>query len=223
MIRGHQHEIILKGRDLPVPEVGSGGREWNATGLQGIQAGPKGDLAQGHDHPDLPEQREFLQEEGETALDLDWGWLVVWWGASDSGSDIAIREVKVIVAIGRDRLIGEAGSVERPIEEVAASIPGEDPTGPVPTVSSRRQADHEQARGRITESGDRSPPVFPLAVPPHLLLRRPLPMSHQSRATSAGDDLLAERLQPARLASEITLKCFSSYARADGVVTSPRK
>lgn len=68
--------------------------------LQGIQAGSEGDLPQGHDHPDLPQQRKFLQEEGATALKLDWGWLVVWWGTSDSGSDIAIRKVKAIVAIG---------------------------------------------------------------------------------------------------------------------------
>lgn len=100
MIRGYQYKIGLQNRDLPVPETGPGDWERNVMRLQGIQAGPEGDLAQRYDDPHLPEQCEFLQEEGATALKLDWGRLVVWWGASDSGRNIAIREVKAIVAVG---------------------------------------------------------------------------------------------------------------------------
>lgn len=67
--------------------------------FQGIQADPEGDLAQRYDDPHPSEELKFLQEEGTTALKLDWGRLVVWWGTSGSRGNIAIREVKAIVAI----------------------------------------------------------------------------------------------------------------------------
>jgi hypothetical protein len=100
MIRGHQHTIRLKNRDLPVSEAGQRGRERNAMRLQGAQASPESDLAQRYDHPDLMKQRELLQEERTAALKLGWSRLIVWRRTSNSSRDIAIREVKAVVAVG---------------------------------------------------------------------------------------------------------------------------
>lgn len=67
---------------------------------QDAQASPESDLAQRHDHSDLMKQRELLQEERTTALKLGWGRLIVWWGTSNSGRDIAIRQAKAVAAVG---------------------------------------------------------------------------------------------------------------------------
>jgi len=75
--------------------------------LEGLKAGPEGDLSERHDDPGLLKQRKLLQEEGATAPKLHGRRLVIGWGASGRRGDVAIDETKAVVAVRRGRPIGE--------------------------------------------------------------------------------------------------------------------
>src|SRR6476661_5440613 len=76
--------------------------------------------------------------------------------AADGGGDVRARQLQPIVDTLGGRDVGEAGAVQRTHEEVARgphAVAGEDAPRPIGAMSSGREPDDEQPRGRIAETG----------------------------------------------------------------------
>src|SRR4029079_14677784 len=97
-----------------------------------------------------------------------------------------------VVARDASRLVRQPGPVQRRVEEVSRPVAGEDPSGPVPTVRRRSEADDRQTRLRIAPPRQRPRPVGPLAEGPALHPRHLLAPAHQPRAGDARGDAALE-------------------------------
>ena len=80
--------------------------------------------------------------------------------------DVAIDHFQAIVAVNGSRLIGEAEFVKRTVKPIPRTIPGENPSSPVPAVSGRGQSDNEEACGGGTETRDGLSPILPITKSP---------------------------------------------------------
>src|SRR3954454_4278135 len=76
-----------------------------------------------------------------------------------------------------------------PVEEVARSVTGEHPSRPVGSVRGRRQAEHQDGRPRITETGHATAPVLLFAKRGALLVGDVLTPGDQARAAPAVTDV----------------------------------
>ena len=104
--------------------------------------------------------------------------------------DVAVDELKTVVAMSGSRLGGEAEFMQRPIEPVARAIAGKDAAGSITTVRRGGEADNQQSRVGSTEAGYRTAPVFPVSEPPDLLSSYSFPILHQAWTSPAIDDLI---------------------------------
>ncbi len=114
--------------------------------------------------------------------------------AADRG-DKDIAQCEVIIRAVTVGLVGEAGPVERRIEEVPAGVSGEHPPGPVGAVRAGGQANDQDPRLRVAKPGHRFPPVVFILIGLALRLGHFLPPGDQARAAPAGDDLIFKLLQ----------------------------
>src|SRR5438874_9692736 len=156
------------------------------------------DAPQREHYPHPRQQRHLPVQPGAAAHQLVGHRLVRRRSAAARGGDEHVPEREPVVAAHAGRLIGEAGPVQRRIEEVAAAIAGDHPPRPVAAVRRRREPDDEQPRSRISEAGQRARPVRPVAKPPDLDPRDLLAPGDQARAGAALGDLAVQRAQPAQ-------------------------
>jgi hypothetical protein len=85
--------------------------------------------------------------------------------------------------------------VQRTEEEGAGLVPRKDAAGPVASVRCGREADEEELRGRVAESGQRPRPVTLRREPPRRVPRRLFPPADEPRAAAADDDLALDRAE----------------------------
>jgi len=64
---------------------------------------------------------------------------------------VAVSEQQTVVAAAADRLTGKPGPVQTAEQKVATAIARENPPGPVPAMSGRRQSDNQQPSLQIPE------------------------------------------------------------------------
>jgi hypothetical protein len=88
--------------------------------------------------------------------------------------------------------------VKRLVEPVAAGVAGEDAAGAVAAVGGGREADDEEAGGRIAEPRHRLAPVGLVAELPLPDLRHGLAVAPEPGAAGTADDLAAQVIEAAR-------------------------
>ena len=108
------------------------------------------------------------------------------------GGDVEVVQDQAVLAGHADRVGGETGLVEDPIEDVAGAVAGEHPAGAVGTVCARRESQDQDTGGRIAERRHGKSPVSLVAVCAPLELRDFCRMPAQAGAKLAGYDLLIE-------------------------------
>src|SRR5206468_9486311 len=99
--------------------------------------------------------------------------------------DVALPELESVAAADRQGLAREPVPVKGLVQPIAARIAREDPSGPIPAVSGRRQADDEQSRAGIAEPGHGSSPVLLVAEGSALLDGHAPAVGPQARAALA--------------------------------------
>ena len=98
----------------------------------------------------------------------------------------------------RCRQVRKAGAIERRHQEVAGpagAVAGEDAARAVGAVRSRREADDEDARVRIAETGNRTRPVRLVTIGPPFFAADLLAVLAQPRAALARNDRVANGYQ----------------------------
>jgi hypothetical protein len=100
-----------------------------------------------------------------------------------------VQEQAIIGARG-SWLIGETGAIQQAKKKITGAIAGKHPAGAIAAVRRGRQAKNEKFGVRIAESGDRAPPIRPIAISAPLGVSHALAILNQTRAAPARDDLL---------------------------------
>ena len=100
----------------------------------------------------------------------------------------AATKPQAVADVGRGRLVGVAGAVQRGEQPVAGAVAGEHPACAIGSMGGRRQAEHVDAGRRIAEAGSRASPVLLVAERRALLARDLLAPLHEARAAAAVDD-----------------------------------
>jgi len=119
--------------------------------------------------------------------------LVVGGRAPDDGGHPGVLQPQAVSPRHAFRPAGKAGPVKGRDEERGRAVAGEHPPGPVTAVRGRGQADNEQARFSVAESGDGLPPVFLTAVGRALFPRGPFPVANEAGTPSARGNPPPER------------------------------
>src|SRR5262249_9372553 len=161
------------------------------------QGAVPGEPAEADDHEHAAQKRQLGFEIVEAGIAFFGKRLVGRRSAADAGGDVAVREAQAVAFVDRRRLIGEAGAVERGVEEVAGAVAGEDAAGAVAAVRRGRQADDQHARLGIAEAGDRLAPVVLSAERTALDARDLFTPRDQPRTTAATYDLLVQHAEGA--------------------------
>src|SRR5205814_1645845 len=112
--------------------------------------------------------------------------------------DERVVQPQPILAVDAGRLVREPGAVERREEEIAAAVAREHAARPVAAVRGGREAQQDEARGRISEPGDGTGPVRPGREPPHFDARHFLAPRHETGASAALDHTRLQFPQRAR-------------------------
>jgi len=86
----------------------------------------------------------------------------------------------------------ESGAKERRIKELARGIAGEHASGPIGAVRARGESHRQYARPRITKTGDRFAPIFPVAVSATFDASNLFPPGNEARALPAGEEFGVE-------------------------------
>ena len=68
-------------------------------------------------------------------------------------------DLQTVSGRSRQWLVGETGPGERAKEPVSGAVAGEDPSGSIASVSRGGQADDENARLGVPETGQRAAPI----------------------------------------------------------------
>jgi len=152
------------------------------------QVSVEGDLAQAHDDLDALELLDLGGEVGGTLTQLGGCGLVAGRGAADDGADPGVAEPEAVIAGVALGLGGKAGIMEYRIHEEAGSISRKGPSCAVCAVSSRGQAEDENAGTRVAEAGYGARPVGLVEVGAAFDLADTLTISSQTRTTFAGCD-----------------------------------
>ena len=121
------------------------------------------DAPEGDRHLDSRQQRQLGQQPAPAGVELRAGGLVGGRRAAGSGRHPCVAQHEAVVTIDRRRLIREAGAMQGRVEPVPALVAGEDASRPVSAVRRRGEPDDQDARRGIAESGNRAPPVRPVA------------------------------------------------------------
>ena len=195
MVGPDQSDVPGKPVQPAMTEGRKGGRNRAAQLPAGFQVLIEGGPPQRDHHTQILEQTQFFQKVWPASVKLLHAWLVARRGTAHGRRDIAIRETQTVVSMGRTGLIREAEPMERFVEPVTATVPGENPTGSIAAVGCRREAHDQETSLRVAEPWHWASPIGPV---PELPAFRPgdrFPMGHQSRAPSAGCDLIIQDSQ----------------------------
>jgi hypothetical protein len=101
--------------------------------------------------------------------------------------------------------------VQRAKQPVTASVAGEDSPSPVAAVGRRRKTNNKQPRPDVAEAGDWPAPVFVVVEAPNLLSSGLLTPLDQSRAKTAADYSILERIPSFGLSSSARLEFVGFY------------
>jgi hypothetical protein len=110
------------------------------------------------------------------------------------GGDVAIAQLKPVIAMIRIRLIGKAGCMKRAVKPIAAAVAGEHAPGAISAVRRRRKSDDQYARFRIAEARQRFRPVILVEVSSRRILCAGFTPAHQTGAFITVNDLPVELL-----------------------------
>ena len=129
-------------------------------------------------------------------VELFGGRFVVWRRAVNGCGNVAVDELKTVVAIYRLRLIRKAKAVQGAIEPIPGAVAGEDAAGAIASVSCGRESNDEQpgVQGAQTRYGPS--PVFLIPEAANLFTRDFLAVGSQPWAEAARFDLV---LRPAAI------------------------
>jgi len=140
------------------------------------------DLAERNDDAQAGEPSELGDQVPAAGLDLGRRRPVRRRRTARDRGDEGVAQTKPVVAVHRRRLVRKAGPVERPVEPVPALVAREDAARAVPAVRGRGETDDEHSRAGVAETGNRPPPVRPVAEAGDLLARHALAVLDESRA-----------------------------------------
>ncbi|HWH24221.1 MAG TPA: hypothetical protein VNW68_04920 [Candidatus Limnocylindria bacterium] len=115
--------------------------------------------------------------------------------ATVDGADVQVSQAQSVAALDGDRLVREAGCMERGEQEVARRIAGEDAASPVAAVGSRCEANDEHARPWVAKSGQWPRPVRLAGEAPRRVAGGFLPPPDKAWAAAAVNDTCVDRLE----------------------------
>ena len=164
VVRGQKGNTAIKLVCQAVAEFRAGRRKDGAMGGAYSQVGVKRYFTQGHNHPGLFQQFQLADQVWGAVGPFHRQGLVVGWGATDSGSDVGVAQRHAIVPVMGHGGAGEAKLMQRPVNPVAASVPGEHAAGAVGAVGRRGQSQKHQPGCRVSKAWNGPPPIFPVLV-----------------------------------------------------------
>jgi hypothetical protein len=154
-----------------------------------------GEAAERDDDPQLRQIIELSSQEGNAAVTLRGRRPVARWRAPHDSADIAADERESVVTVHARRLIRVSGAPQCAVQPVARAVAGKQPSCPVAAVGGGREAEHQQPRSWISESGHRPSPISLVRKRGALLGRDLLAPGDESRACTAALHLVAQSTQ----------------------------
>src|SRR5438128_1995935 len=106
--------------------------------------------------------------------------------------DIAIAQLKTIIAMRRSRLIGEACAIERAVKPVAAAVACEDAARAIAAMRGGRKTDDQQPRICVAETRHRPAPIRFTGEATDFLARHLFTPGDETRAARAVDNLILQ-------------------------------
>ena len=154
------------------------------------------DHSQGHDCANFLKTFQFFQKVRAAKVELFGGGFVVRGRAMNGCGDVAVNELKAVVAIYGMRLIRKAKAVQGAIKPISGAVAGEDATGAIASVSSGCESNDEQPGVEASQTWYGPSPVFLIFKAADLFTRDLLAVGSQTRAEAASFDLV---LRPAAI------------------------
>jgi hypothetical protein len=152
------------------------------------------DHSQGHNCANFLKTFEFLQKVRAATVEFFGGRFVVRGRAMNGCCDVAVDELKTVVAIYGMRLIRKAKAVQGAIKPISGAIAGEDATGAIASVSCGCESNDEQPGVEASQTWYGPSPVFLIPKAADFSPRDLLAVGSQTRAEAARFDLV---LRPA--------------------------
>ena len=110
-------------------------------------------------------------------------------------SNVEVVQRQSVLARHAGGMGSESGLVEHLIQDLARTVAGEHPAGPVGTMRARSESQNQDARGRIAERRYGKSPIGLVAVCAPFELRDFCRMPPQTGAAFTGDDFTVEYFQ----------------------------
>ncbi len=189
---GGVHDVAADRVARSVREPGLRPGPRRAGGGESEEARLERERAQRDEDARLQPERDLPRQVLAAVLELRRERPVVRRRALDRGREKRAEELEPVSRPDRLGLIRETRGVERPEEEIAGLVSGEDPAGAVSAVRGRREADDEEPSAGVSERRQRAAPVALATKAARCALDRLLSPGDQSRATPAGNDLPLE-------------------------------
>lgn len=184
--------VTLVVDDDAVPELGAG------SNIEFVADRGQRETSETNDHLDIAQHREFTGQVRRAIFSLAGCWLVVGWRAPNRRRDPRVLQRQAVVARNRLGLRRQACLVHRPKQPIAASITGENSSGSIRAVSTRRKTQNQNFCANVAEAGDRFAPISLGRIRSPLLHRDFLSPLHQTTALAARRDLAGEFLEISR-------------------------
>lgn len=132
---------------------------WSCASLGEPQYGLVREGAQGEPHAGVREHAQLGAQIASTGVTFERGWLVSRRCATHRGRDPGPGQLETVVDRPAESLVGVARTMQRGEEKIAGPVSGEHPTGPVPSVRGRCEANDYELRVWVTESRQGALPV----------------------------------------------------------------
>ena len=152
------------------------------------------DHSQWHDCANILKTLEFFQKVRTAMVELFGRRFVVWRRAMNGCGNVAVDELKTVVAIDGLRLIRKAKAVQGAIKPISGAVAREDATSAITSVSCGCESNDEQPGVQAPQTRYRPSPVFLIPEAAHLFTRDLLAVGSQPWAEAARFDLV---LRPA--------------------------
>ena len=148
------------------------------------------DHSQGHDCANFLKTFEFFQKVRAAMVELFGGRFVVRGRAMNGCGDVAINELKTVVAINGLRLIRKAKAVQGAIKPIPGAVAGEDATCAITSVSCGCEPNDEQPGVEASQTRYGPSPVFLIPEAANLFPCDLLAVGSQTRAEATRFDLV---------------------------------
>lgn len=151
---------------------------------------------EGHEHPNPRHRPHFLRQKRNAPVSLLRERSVPRRGAAHDGRHPSVEELQAVVAGHRSSLVGETRPVQRTVQPVARTIPGEHPARAVRSVRRRREAHDQEAGVRIPEPRYGPAPIALVPKAPDLRPRDLFAVRDQAPTEATGLHSAVEGCQP---------------------------